>query len=126
MKSKRPGKQRKFLYNAPLHVRRKMIASHLSKELREKYKTRSFQLRRGDEIESMRGRFKGKKGKVSSIDTKNYKVYVEGFMTKKTDKTERQAPLHASKLKIISLDLSDKKRMESLNRKLKPVEGKAK
>jgi len=116
-KSKKPRKQRKFLYNAPLHLRRKMISAHLSKELREKYKTRSMPLRKGDEVEVMRGEFKKRKGKVLRIDTKKYKVYVEGITRKKTDGTERLVPFHPSNLKIINLNLEDKRRVKILERK---------
>ena len=116
-KSKKPRKQRKFLYEAPLHLRKKMIASHLSKELREKYKRRSLPLRVGDEVEVMRGKFKGKSGKVVKIDTKKYRVYVEGVMIKKTSGEEKLFPLHPSKLKIINLDLSDEWRKKILGRK---------
>ncbi len=116
-KSKKPRKQRKFLYNAPLHLRRKMISAHLSKELREKYKTRSMPLRKGDEVEVMRGEFKKRKGKVLRIDTKKYKVYVEGITRKKTDGTERLVPFHPSNLKIINLNLEDKRRVKILERR---------
>ena len=71
-KSKKPRKQRKFLKLAPLHIRRKMIAAHLSKELREKYKRRSIPVRKGDEVKIMRGEFKGMIGKIVKVDTKKY------------------------------------------------------
>ena len=118
-KSKKPRKQRKFLYEAPLHLRRKMISAHLSKELREKYKTRSLPLRKGDEVEIMRGEFKKRKGKVLRIDTKNYKVYIEGITRRRTDGTERLVPIHPSNLKIINLNLEDKRRVEILERRSK-------
>lgn len=118
-KSKKPRKQRKFLFSAPQHIRRKFVASHFSKELRQKYKTRSFPVRKGDEIEVMRGKFKKKRGKISRIDFKKYKVYVEGVTVKRTDGTERQTPLHASNLKIINLNLEDKRRVKALERKMK-------
>ena len=117
-KSKQPRKQRKFLYNAPLHVRRKIMSAHLSKELREKYKRRSFPLRKGDEVLIMRGKFRGKKGKIVKVDYKKYKVYVEGITIKKADGTERLFPIHPSKVMIVNLDLSDKKRVEALERKI--------
>lgn len=113
-KSKKPRKQRKFLYEADLHLRRKLISAHLSKELREKYKRRSLPLRKGDEVEVMRGKFKGMKGKVTKVDLKNYRVYVEGVTIRKTDKTTRLAPIHPSKLRIINLNLEDKRRVEKL------------
>jgi large subunit ribosomal protein L24 len=125
-KSKKPRKQRKFLFNAPLHLRRKMLSAHLSKELREKYKTRSMPVRKGDEVEIMRGEFKGKKGKVSRVDLKNYKVYIEGITRRKTTGAEVQVPIHPSNLRIISLNLNDKKRVEAIEKKIKKGEhGKA-
>lgn len=119
VKSKKPRKQRKFLYEAPLHLRRKMISAHLSKELKEKYKTRSLPVRKGDEVEIMRGEFKKRRGKISRIDTKKYKVYIEGVTRKRTDGTERQVPIHPSNLRIINLNLDDKRKVKILERKAK-------
>jgi large subunit ribosomal protein L24 len=116
-KSKKPKKQRKFLHQAPLHLRRKMLAAHLSKELREKYKRRSMPVRKGDEVQVMRGKFKGKTGKISRVNLKKYKVYIEGIKKKRTVGTEYQVPFHPSKLRIISLNLVDKKRIKILERK---------
>jgi len=116
-KSKKPKKQRKFLHTAPLHLRRKLMAAHLSKELKEKYKTRSLSVRRGDEVEVMRGGFKKRKGKISRVDLKKYKVYIEGITRKRTDGTERQVPIHPSNLRIINLNLEDKRRAKILERK---------
>jgi large subunit ribosomal protein L24 len=115
-KSKKPRKQRKFLYNAPLHVRRKLMSAHLSKELRKQYKKRTFPVRKGDEVEIMRGEFAGKRGKVSKVDYKNYKVYVEGITRKRTTGTDVQVPFHPSKLKIINLNLEDELRRKALLR----------
>lgn len=115
-KSKKPRKQRKFLYNAPLHLRRKMISAHLSKELREKYKRRSFPLRTGDEVKVMRGEFKGVVGKVVKIDTKKYKVYVDTVKKKRSVGTEYLVPISPSNLMIIKLNLEDKYRIKMLER----------
>src|SRR3989344_6618574 len=119
IKSSLPRKQRKFLYNAPLHVRRKMISGHMSKELKQKYHLRSFPLRKGDEVEIMRGEHTKKKGKITRVDTKKYKEYVEGVTIKKTEGTERQIAIHASNLRILNLNLEDKKRIKSFERKHK-------
>jgi large subunit ribosomal protein L24 len=115
-KSKKPRKQRKFLYNAPLHLRRKMISAHLSKELREKYKRRSFPLRKGDEVKVMRGEFKGTIGKIVRIDTKEYKVYVDSVKKKRSIGTEYLVPLSPSNLMITKLNLDDKYRVKMLER----------
>ncbi len=115
-KSKKARKQRKFLYEAPLHVRRKMISAHLSKELREKYGRRSLPLRTGDEVKIMRGEFKGKVGKVVKVDTKKYRVYVDVAKKKRSVGTEYLVPLSPSKLMILKLNLDDKYRMKILER----------
>ena len=120
--SSQPRKQRKFLYNAPLHIRRKILSSHLSKELRQKYKRRNFPLRKGDEVEVMNGKYFKKRGKISSVNYKFYKVYVDGITRKTTVGTEKAVPLHPSNLKIVDLNLSDKKRMRAVERKVKQVE----
>jgi large subunit ribosomal protein L24 len=117
VKSKKPKKQRKSLFQAALHFRRKFMAAHLSKELREKYKTRSFPVRKGDEVEVTRGKFVKKRGKISKVDPKNYKIYIEGISIKRTDGTERLRPIHPSNLKILNLNLTDKKRVKALGRK---------
>ena len=115
-KSKKPRKQRKFLYKAPLHLRRKMISAHLSKELREQYKRRSLPLRKGDEVKVMRGEFKGTVGKVVRINTKKYKVYVDTVKRKRSVGTEYLVPLSPSNLMIVKLNLDDKYRMKILER----------
>ncbi|MEO2154950.1 MAG: 50S ribosomal protein L24 [Nanoarchaeota archaeon] len=109
-------KQRKYIYNAPLHVRRKLMSAHLSKELREKYKRRSFPVRKGDKVKIMRGNFKGLEGKIVKVDYKNYRVYVEGATMKRNDGKTAFYPIHPSNLMIIELDLSDKAREEALKR----------
>lgn len=110
--SKSPRKQRKFLFNAPLHLKNKMIGSHLSKELRTKHKKRSIRVRTGDKVKVLRGQFKKKIGKVERIDTKKSKAYITGIETVKKDGSKALHPIHSSNLMITDLNLSDKKRIE--------------
>lgn len=118
-KSKKARKQRKFLFTAPLHVRRKIMSVHLSKELREKYGTRNLPARKGDEVQVMRGEFKGKTGKISRTDLKKYKFYIDGIKRKTTTGIERLVPIYPSNLKIINLSLDDKRRSEILKKREK-------
>ncbi len=106
--SKQPRKQRKFIANAPLHLKRKMLSSNLSKPLREKHKIRNIELRKGDKVRIMRGKFKKKQGKIIELKTKLLKVYVEGIQVKKTDGSKVNVALRASNLQIIELNLDDK------------------
>jgi len=117
--SKQPRKQRKYRINAPLHIKRKFLSAHLSKELREKYKRRAFPLRKGDVVKIMRGKFKGKTAKVEEIDMKRSKVYLEGITKEKQSKVKASVPFDPSNLMIIELNLDDKKRREALERNLK-------
>jgi len=116
--SVRPGKQRKYRYKAPLHVRHKMMAAHLSKELRQKHKKRSFPIRKGDKVKVLRGQFTGVIGEVEKVDMKNYKVYVKGAEFKaKAGAPPRRYPIHPSKVMIITFNLDDKMRAKALERK---------
>ena len=109
--SKNPKKQRKYRYNAPLHIRRKFLSVHLSKELREKYKKRSIPVRKGDEVIVLRGKYKKRSGKVSKVDLIHQRVYVEGITRKKVAGTEKPVSFTPSNLMITNLQ-DDKKRFK--------------
>ena len=116
--SVKPKKQRKYLIEAPLHVRHKLMASHLSKELKLKYKKRSFPIRKGDKVKVMAGKFRGIIGDVGKVDMKRYRVFVKGAELKKKEGAPPIAyPLHPSKLLIITLNVDDKMRIKALERK---------
>lgn len=115
--SSQTRKQRKYRYNAPLHLRHKMISANLSKELRKSYGKRNIPLRKDDEVKIMVGEFKGKKGKVESIDLKKLKLKIAGIFRTKKDGSKIAVIFDPSNLQIIELNLSDKKRKEALERK---------
>jgi len=114
--SKQPRKQRKYIFNAPLHTRRKFVNSNLSKELRKRYGKRSLPLRKGDLVKIMRGKFRGKKGKVISVKLKTQKIEIEGIQVKKQDGSKVNLPLKSSNLQIVELNLGDKKRNKTLKK----------
>lgn len=55
MVSNQPRKQRKARYTAPLHIKQKYMGALLSKDLREKYGSRSANVIVGDTVKLMRG-----------------------------------------------------------------------
>ncbi|MDP8011340.1 MAG: 50S ribosomal protein L24 [Thermoplasmata archaeon] len=110
----KPTKVRKSLYNAPKHVRRKIISSHLSKDLYNRYGVRSLQVRKGDTVKVMRGLYKGFEGKVSNVDLKKMKISIEGVLINKADKKQVPRWIDASNVMITKLDLSDKVRLEKI------------
>lgn len=112
--STRPRKQRKYIYNAPLHIRQKLMHVHLSKELRIKYGARNAQLHKGDRVKIMRGQYRKKEGKVDRIDLRRGVVYVSGIDIIKKDGAKVLAPLQVSNLVVVELELGDKLRKEKL------------
>lgn len=116
-KSKKPRKQRKFVRNAPLNIKQKLLSANLSKDLRLTHKKRSLNLRSGDKVKVMRGQFKGKIGTVDRVSLKHSRVYVVGVEVAKKEGGKSLYPLHPSNLSIIELKLEDKKRKKSLERK---------
>ena len=115
--SKKPRKQRKYRMKSPLHIKQKFIHSHLSKELRKKYGKRSTGLRKGDRVKIMSGQFKKQEGKIEDIDLKKATVFVSGVEATKKDGTKKTLPLEPSNLLITELNLNDKFRQKTLERK---------
>ena len=117
-------KQRKFRYNAPNHIRRKMIAARVDDHLRYPggdYSTiplypRSMPVRKGDKVKILRGRHTGHEGKVTQVSLKKLKIEVEGCVYPKADGTSIPRPLDPSNVIITHLDMSDKKRKEMVER----------
>ncbi|RDD53568.1 MAG: 50S ribosomal protein L24 [Candidatus Korarchaeota archaeon NZ13-K] len=120
--SHKPSKQRKYLYNAPLHHRAKIMSAPLSEELRSKYGIRSLPVRRGDRVRVVRGDFRGSEGEVISVDRKRYRIAIKGIVRKKADGTEVPVPIHPSKVVITKLNLKDEARRRILERRGAKVE----
>jgi len=114
--SSQKRKQRKYRHNAPLHILKNMMASHLSAELRKKHGKRAVVIRKDDKVKIMRGQFKGLTGKVERVNVKRQVVFVRGAEGSKKDGTKTFYPLNPSNLMILELNLSDKRRAESLAR----------
>jgi len=119
--SKKPKKQRKYLANAPLHIRKKFVSVNLSKELRKKYSKRNIPARKGDTVKVLRGKFKRKSGKIVEIKLKSGKITVEGMQVKKRDGSNVNVKLQPSNLQITSLNLEDKKRAARLGAEVKKI-----
>ena len=127
---KNPGKQRKRLFNAPAHIRHKLMSAPLSHELTASKGAKTLPVRKGDTILIKRGDNKGFEGKVSRVDLKAFRIYVEGLTREKVDGTNIFLPIHPSKVEIRNLNLDDKWRKNILERKqqqtTKPEKPKAK
>jgi len=115
--SKQPRKQRKYLHNAPHHIRHSFLSAHLSKDLRKKHGIRSLPVRVGDEATVMRGSFAGKKGKILSVNRVKGMVILENINRQKKDGTKIGAPLRPSKLMLTSITTEDRRRLETKEKK---------
>ena len=115
--SNKPKKQRKYRFNAPLHIKGKFLQAHLSAQLSKKHSKRTIRVRKGDRVKVMKGQFKEKSGKIEDVFTKKGKVYIAGVEIQKKDGTKTKYPISPSNIMITELNLNDKKRQEKLKRK---------
>ncbi len=118
---KNPRKQRERLFNAPAHMRHKIMSAHLAPDLVKSHGIKSIPVRKGDTVRVMRGDHEGFEGKVSRVDLANYRIFVEGLTREKVDGTVIFISIHPSKVLIKTLNLDDKWRKRTLQRK-KPLE----
>ena len=115
MVSAQPRKQRKRAANAPWHKLHRRLAAPVDPRLREKAKgaiPRAVPVRKGDVVRIVRGAFRGRDGKVVSVDVRNSLVTIEKIVIKKTDEKEVARPVHPSNLVITKLDDSDRRRAD--------------
>ncbi len=116
IQSAKPKKQRKAYFNAPLHIRHKFLTAPLSKELQRRFGIKRLPVRKGDTVLIVRGSFKGVKGKVVEVDMKRIRIFVEDATLKKPRGETVYYPVHPSKVVITDLDLSDKRRLQVIER----------
>ena len=119
--SKQPRKQRKYLAKAPLHLKRKLLSVNLSKGLKAIHNKRNIPARKGDKVKIMRGKFRGKEGKIIKILIKTSKIYIENIQKTKQDGSKIDLPLRPSNLQIIELNKEDKRRLKTETPKNKPI-----
>lgn len=112
-------KQRKYRANAPNHIKRKFMSSALDDKLKEKYSRNSIEVRKGDEVKVFRGKFRNKQGKVSVVDIKNSRIQIDGLQRSKKGSEKVQTWFHPSKVKIITLNDSDNRRLKHKKEKEK-------
>jgi len=114
---KDPRKQRKRLHNAPAHLRHKLMAAPLSPELISSKGAKTLPVRKGDTVRVVRGDHMGFEGKVSRVDLKRYRIFLEGLTREKVDGTNIFVSVHPSKVMIKNLKLDDKWRKAIVERK---------
>ncbi len=103
MTSKQPRKKRKFLYTAPLHLAKKFLNAHLSRELRSQLKKRAMRVRKGDTVKVMQGKFKNLTGKVTQVNVHRGTLNIDSAIIKKIGGKEIQVDIQASNVLLMQL-----------------------
>ncbi|KAI0064478.1 ribosomal protein L24 [Artomyces pyxidatus] len=109
-------KSRKAHFSAPSSIRRKIMSSSLSKELRGKHNTRALPVRKDDEVRIVRGKYKGREGKVTQVYRKKWVIHVDRVQRDKANGSSVPIGIHPSNVVIINIKL-DKDRRAILDRK---------
>merc|ERR1712170_270050 len=110
-------KNRARYFQAPSHIRRRFMSAPLSKELRSKYNVRSIPIRKDDEVQVVRGHYKGQQvGKVVSCYRKKYCIYIERVQREKANGASVYVGIHPSKVCVVKLKM-DKNRKKILERR---------
>lgn len=92
-----------------------MIHSTLANNLREEYRRRSIRVIKGDNVRVMRGEYNGIEGKIEKVNTQRGTLAIEGIQREKVRGGNVKVQIHASNVKIIGLNLDDKKRENRLH-----------
>ncbi|RDB21173.1 60S ribosomal protein L26-2 [Hypsizygus marmoreus] len=109
-------KSRKAHFSAPSSIRRKLMSSSLSKELRSKHNTRSLPIRKDDEVRIVRGKYKGREGKVTQVYRKKWVIHVDRVQRDKSNGATAPIGINPSNVVITTIKL-DKDRRAILDRK---------
>ncbi|RGB26803.1 ribosomal protein L24, partial [Rhizophagus diaphanus] len=109
-------KSRKAHFSAPSSVRRKIMSAALSKELRDKYNTRSIPIRKDDEVRIVRGTFKGRDGKVLRVYRKRWVIHIDRISKEKISGNTVPVGIHPSNVVVTKLKIN-KDRKSLLDRK---------
>uniref|UniRef100_A0A7S0UUH6 KOW domain-containing protein n=1 Tax=Polytomella parva TaxID=51329 RepID=A0A7S0UUH6_9CHLO len=109
-------KSRKAHFSATSDERRKLMSAPLSSELKNKYSVRAVPIRKDDEVEVVRGTFKGKTGKVVQVYRRRWVIHVEEISRTKTNGSTVAVGIDPSKVIITKIKL-DKDRKALLERK---------
>ncbi|CAJ0945512.1 unnamed protein product, partial [Mesorhabditis belari] len=110
------GKSRKRHFNAPSHLRRKLMSSPLTKDLRAKHGIRSIPIRTDDEVTVTRGHYKGNSGRVMRVYRKKFVIHIDKITREKANGTTVHIGIHPSKVAVTKLKL-DRDRKALIERK---------
>lgn len=110
------------IYQAAVTTRSKLMCSHLSKDLQQKYNRRSVRVTEGDTVKVLRGEFKGVTGKITRVSTLRNGIAIEGIKKEKLKGGNLDVFIHTSNVLVTDLNTEDKWRINKVEGKNpKPV-----
>lgn len=101
------SKSRKAHFTAPSSVRRVIMSAPLSAALRKEYKVRSLPIRKEDEVQIVRGSYKGREGKIGQVYRLKFSVQVDKVTKEKSSGSSVPINIHPSNVVITKLKLDD-------------------
>ena len=78
-------KCRKAHFTAPSSVRRVIMSSPLNGELKKKHGVNAVPIRKDDEVQVVRGTFKGREGKVVQVYRRKWVIHIERITREKVN-----------------------------------------
>ncbi|XP_037089272.1 60S ribosomal protein L26-like [Pollicipes pollicipes] len=107
------NKNRKRHFNAPSHLRRRLMSAPLSKELVQKYNVKSMPVRKDDEVQVVRGHYKGQQvGKVIQVYRKKWVIHIERIQRDKANGATVYVGIDPSKVVVVKLKMNkDRKKI---------------
>ena len=95
---------------------KKSFSRSLTKTLRDEHKLRALPIKRGDEVKILKGKWKGKKGKVVQVYRRRSVIYVDKITREKQNGQSVFCPLKPSYCVIEKL-LENKDRKKTIERR---------
>ena len=108
--------QRKLQLTAPSSVKRRLMSCHLNKSLRDQYKIRCLPIKRGDEVKILKGKSKGKAGKVVQVYRRRNVIYVDKINREKQNGQTTFLPIKPCHC-ILEKIIANKDRTKTIERR---------
>ncbi len=118
-KTTKPGKQRKRIFDAPLHKMQEFMHAALSKQLRKELNRRSIGLRKGDRVRIVSGSHKKIEGKIIAVDRDRGRIFIDSLKRKKVSGKEISIPIRACNAMVIELEKGDERRLRAKKKEKK-------
>ena len=99
-------KLRRAHFQAPSHVRRIIMSSRLSRELRAKHSVRAMPVRKDDEVKIVRGKFAGVEGKITQCYRLKWCIHVDKATRENAKQQTVNCAIHPSNVEITKLKLT--------------------